>query len=376
MTAYRDLKVFVRGILVAVSACTCAVFSAHADAFSPAVKVPAGYELPVHAAREVPHGKCASAPSPFMAVLDIPSKYEGSDASRSTENPEANARYQQAIKPIAAMEKGYAAMVRKYVKTGDSIILDCSMRWLNQWAEADALMNRAPTHTGRSIRKWALGSLASSYLRLARSSTTPLRDELTRRKNIEAWFGRLADRVISEWPVTDPIDGFNNHYYWSAWAITAAAAATDRRDLLDSAMAYYQVFGKQVDSDGYLPAELSRRTRALSYHAYALGPLSMIAAFAKVNNVAGLTQSNSALNRLAMRTFEGLNQPVSFDARAGAAQDPASLGKRSQWNWLEPYCWAEACGLEMRYARSQRAPHVNTRLGGDLTALFSDPRIP
>jgi poly(beta-D-mannuronate) lyase len=340
------------------------------------VAVPPGYRLPAQTARETPHGDCPAVPSPYTAALDIPSKYEGSDAARATENAEANARYLAATRSVSAMEKGYAALVRKYMRTGNPILLDCTMRWLNTWAEADALMNRAPTHTGRSVRKWALASLAGSYLRIRHSAGNPLRDDLTRRRQIEAWFGRLAGRVIAEWPVSDPVEQFNNHYYWSAWSLMAAAAATDRRDLFDASLGYYRVFTRQVDANGYLPAELSRKSRALSYHAYALGPLAMIAAFAKANGVDVAAEGQGALTRLADRTLAGLNAPESFAAAAGAAQDPSSLGKRSQWAWLEPYCATVSCDATRLYTRQLHARQVSTRLGGDLTALFSDSRIP
>lgn len=340
------------------------------------IAVPDGYRQPAKPARETPHGDCPAVPKPVTAVLDIPSKYEGSDDARATLNPEANARYLAATKAVAEMEKGYASLVRRYMRTGNPILLDCTMRWLNTWAEADALMNRAPTHTGRSVRKWALASLAGSYLRIRHSADNPLRDDLTRRRQIEAWFGRLAEQVISEWPVNDPVERFNNHYYWSAWALMAAAAATDRRDLFDAALGYYRVFTRQVDADGFLPAELSRKTRALSYHAYALGPLTMIAAFAKANGIDAAAEGDGALKRLADRTFAGLQDPSTFVTAAGAEQDPASLGKRSQWAWLEPYCATLTCDASRQYTRQLHARQVNTRLGGDLTALFSDPRSP
>lgn len=340
------------------------------------VAVPAGYRQPVQIVRKSSQWSCPTAPTPFKSVLDIPSKYEGSDSARATENPEAKARALAATKPISDMEKGFAAMVRKYMRTGNSQVLDCAMSWLDGWARADALTNRAPTHTGRSVRKWALASFASSYLRLRESETKPIGDDLVRRHNIEQWFGKLANQVITEWPVDDPIDRFNNHYYWVGWSLMATAAATDRWDLFEAALGYYRVFEQQVDSDGYLPAELSRKSRALSYHAYALGPLAMIASFGKANGVDLVTGGSGALTRLADRTSIGLESPESFAARAGAAQDPTSIGKRGNWAWVEPYCATVSCDTRLLDARRRNAPQVNTRLGGDLTALFSDDSTP
>ena len=82
------------------------------------------------------------------------------------------------------------------------------------------------------------------------------------------------------------------------------------------------------------------------------------------------------LTRLADRTYAGLETPELFTAPAGAAQDPSSLGKRSQWAWLEPYCATVGCDATRQYARQLHGRQVNTRLGGDLTALYSEAKTP
>ena len=64
------------------------------------------------------------------------------------------------------------------------------------------------------------------------------------------------------------------------------------------ALKEYKVGANQVDAQGFLPNELKRQQRALSYHNYALPPLSMIASFALVNGVDLRQENNGALKRL------------------------------------------------------------------------------
>src|SRR5205085_5933857 len=100
----------------------------------------------------------------------------------------------------------------------------------------------------------------------------------------------------------------------------ATAVALDRRDLFDWSLKIYDRFTTQVDSDGYLPNEVARKTRALGYHLFAIAPLSMIAAFAEANGVDVAGKGNGALKRVGERTLEGFDNPKVFESKAGAKQ--------------------------------------------------------
>ena len=49
------------------------------------------------------------------------------------------------------------------------------------------------------MRKWALGSMSSSNLRLKFSESHPLPTRGQDAQVIEAWFSKLADQVVSDW---------------------------------------------------------------------------------------------------------------------------------------------------------------------------------
>jgi len=316
--------------------------------------------------------ECAAPPKPFTGELKFPSKYEGSDAARDDLNPKAEARYKQATAPINELEKQVSAMVGNYLHSGDPALLRCAMDWMREWAQADALEGNTQDHTGKSVRKWALASLASAWVRLKFSPSKPLDVAPEKVRDIERWLEDLGTLVVDDWR-DQPLQKINNHEYWAAWAVMATAVALDRRDWFDWSVAQYRIAARQVDREGYLPNELARQTRALSYHNYALGPLAMIAAFAKANGVDLSPEGNRALDRLAAKVLAGVDNPRVFEQKTGKKQELAELQEASKFAWLEPYCWLNRCQGAANQRLVSLRPIKTYRLGGNLTDLFAHP---
>jgi poly(beta-D-mannuronate) lyase len=327
---------------------------------------PAGYLAPVRAN----HGKsepCGTAPAPYTAKLDFPSKYEGSNSSRDQLNAAVEAQYDSLTKPITTMEKEFVKVVDQYMQSGDAARLECAVRWIDSWASARAMLGEATNHTGKSLRKWSLGSLSGAWMKLKFSSSAPLANYPQEAGRVEAWLGDVAIRVALEWSPNDKVEKINNHYYWAAWALMATAVVTNRRELFDDSLATFRVFAKQVDADGYLPNEMKRATRAANYHNYAMLPVAMIGAFAKANGV----EVDPALARLAVRAQAALENPDSFVARAGAKQEAPDGDSKTNWSWVEPYCWAFRCSPALLTKRDSLRPLGTTRLGGNLSDVFA-----
>lgn len=319
------------------------------------------------AEREAP--ECKAAPKPYTGKLAFPSKYEGSDSARDDLNPKAEAKYKEQTAPIREMEKSFSADVDRYIRTGHVKTMRCALDGLAAWAKADALTAVTGDHTGKSMRKWALASFASAYLRLKFSSSYPLDQAGDSPKVIEGWFARLGEQTIQDWR-NQPLAKVNNHEYWAAWAVMATAVVLDRRDFFDWSLETYRTALRQIDRDGYLPNELSRETRALSYHNYSLNPLAMIAAFAKANGV-DVQRDAEPLQRLAKRTLEGVDDPKAFETRTGEKQELDDLKDSSKFAWLEAYCWTFACDSRMSSRMEELRPMKTYRMGGDVTALFA-----
>ncbi|MBC9252004.1 poly(beta-D-mannuronate) lyase [Pseudomonas alcaligenes] len=313
---------------------------------------------------------CSAPPKPYTAKLEFRSKYEGSDKARATLNKDAEQAFRASTADITTMERGVNQQVTRYMRGGQREQLECTLQWLGNWAQANALLSTEGNHTGKSMRKWALGSLASAWLRLKFSESRPLAPYAQQAQLIESWFARLAEQTVRDWSDL-PLKKINNHSYWAAWSVMATAVALDRRDLFDWSVAQFRVAASQVDNDGYLPNELKRRQRALAYHNYSLPPLTMIAAFAEANGVDLREENHGALKRLAERVLEGVDDQDAFDERTGEDQDMDELEIHAKFAWLEPYCSLYACSAEARELKQDMGPFQTFRLGGDVTQVFA-----
>ena len=314
---------------------------------------------------------CDAVPTPYTGSLQFRSKYEGSDKARATFNAASDQAFRDATKDITTMERGISKVVMQYMRDGRPEQLDCALNWLGTWAQAGALESNDFNHTGKSMRKWALGSMSAAYLQLKFAQGQPLAAHQQQAQQIEAWFSKLGDMVVSDWNNL-PLEKTNNHSYWAAWSVMATAVVTNRRDLFDWAVKEYRIGAGQIDADGFLPNELKRKQRALAYHNYALPPLAMIASFAQANGVDLRPENNGALKRLGDRVLAGTRNPDEFKNKNGDKQDMTDLKVESKWAWLEPYCALYTCNADVLERKHEGQPFKTFRLGGDLTRLY-DP---
>lgn len=314
---------------------------------------------------------CKETPKPHTESLEFPSKYEGSDKARDDFNEKSYAEYKAKSARINTLEKEFSASVEAYLREGSEAAVSCALGHLTAWADAGAMQSRVTDHTGRSVRKWALASVAASYLRLKFAGSQPLAKHADEVLRIEAWLTRLSEIVIEDWSGL-PLEKFNNHEYWAAWAVMATAVALDRRDYYDWALSQYRRAATQVDAEGYLPNELARETRALAYHNYSLGPLAMIAAFAEANGTTLLPEGNYALGRLASRVVSGLDDPQAFRDKTGHQQNLSDVKESSKFAWMEPYCAITRCDAAALTRLKQQRPMKTYRLGGNVTDLFKN----
>ena len=118
--------------------------------------------------------KCEAIPRPYTGKLQFRSKYEGSDKARATLNKASEQAFRDSTASITTLERGVSKQVMQYMRDGRPQQLDCTLEWLSSWASANALMSTDYNHTGKSMRKWALGSLSSAWLHLKFSNSQPL----------------------------------------------------------------------------------------------------------------------------------------------------------------------------------------------------------
>lgn len=306
---------------------------------------------------------CPSGPEPYTAALEFPSKYEGSGRSRDTLNPEAEARYKLATRAMQGFEAGLSELSNRYVQ-GDSGAGRCAMRWLDEWAQANALSGPA-NMTGKAVRKWTLSAAAFTLLKVQDAPDV----EPAQLQRVRQWLRNVAGIVIQEHSDIPP-QKINNHFYWAAAAVGATGIATDDPNLLDWAMEGYRRSVAAIDEEGVLPRELARRSRALSYHLYALQPLVMLAEMGRVNGVDLYSVDDCALCRLVRRVTDGIADPSFFEARTGARQVMEDDADGRALIWVAILSHACPGDTRLQALQARYRPFSGRRLGGNLTDIY------
>lgn len=324
------------------------------------MKAPPGYQTAIGATRI--SWTAPAMPPPYSGDLLLPSRYGDDGAERDDVDPVAAAAYDAAVADISAFERGAVKLIDQYCKSGRADVFSCISEWLDAWASASALTTTVTNSSGKAVRKWTLASVASAYVRLTHSVSSPLSAaDAGKRGRIDSWLSSLAALVVSDYSDRDPAT-YGNHDYWAAWAVLATAVCRDRQDLYLWALERYQSFRLQLTVNGYLPIELARGKKALQYHNFALQPLVMIAAFARSNSTDLL--SCGSLDQLVSVVMRNISDPSAISIASGYAQD-MTFATASNLAWLDVYATLRA--PEPVVAR----PLYATRLGGPTTTLYA-----
>lgn len=243
---------------------------------------------------------------PYTGPLQIDSKYDQSDASRSTLSDRVSARSTQTHAILAEYSQRLAQFADYFVQAKNAqqagIALACLDQWLQTWAEADALESRDASKTGLAARKWSLAAISSTLLKTqALSGGRPqLSNEQAR------WLQQLAELVMDDYrPRQSPSFAyFNNHDYWAGWAVAATGMLLGRDDYLawgerNFRRGLAQITDSPHGDYAYLPNELGRGRLAANYTHYALVPLMLLAESSQRNGP-GLSEADRRrLERLA-----------------------------------------------------------------------------
>ncbi|HEB49243.1 MAG TPA: mannuronate-specific alginate lyase [Desulfobulbus sp.] len=336
---------------------------------------PPGYYQPVTGTRGADF-TCPSLLPPYTGSLVFPSKYAGSDRARDVINPAASAEYERLTGTLRTFEKTVSGLADRFAVTGgDPRILECFLNQVASWAEAQALLDRECNEIGMASRKWLLAATASAWLQVSLAAPEQMARYRQQVDRVETWFTKLAAAVQEDYSGRD-LKHINNHDYWAGWAVMATAVVLDRRDLFVWAFNRLRIaVNEQATADGFLPNELRRRTRALLYHNYAMGPLTMILVFAEANDIHLSDTEAAGFRRLADRVVEGIGRPSVFADVTGSPQELDGLREPYSLAWLLPYGTVFQADEAMRRLISGYDRMVSTRLGGNLTRLYGPFRL-
>ncbi|MCP5163048.1 MAG: alginate lyase family protein [Hahellaceae bacterium] len=233
---------------------------------------------------------CPKTPlAPYTGPLNIDSRYDQTDATKSTLSDSQSDESKAIHAHISEYGKMLVAFSDYYVKANTpakkEMALLCTEEWLTPWAQAHALETDEATKTGIAMRKWTLAGMAAVIIKLQTLSE----GNFVLNHSQRVWLNTLAGKVIQNYSprMAPDFAWFNNHDYWAAWAVAATGLALGQQDNLDWSMAILRRGLSQITpvtladqpkvAFGYLPNEVGRASLATNYSHYALAPLVMLA---------------------------------------------------------------------------------------------------
>lgn len=309
-----------------------------------------------------PSGKWAVEPPPPVVVVG--GNFFYADESNSVIDEELYKRNEEARKPL----RNYLDQIIKMTEAsqkgdlGAGAVIDS---WLGAWADGKA-MTQVNSQQGGFERKWILSGLLISYWR-----NSPHIGWKNTQK-IEKWLNDLTHLMREDYLEYKKGSQKNNHVYWAGLVAIEMATINGDKTLMNWGLEKIRFGLSQIDKEGFLPLELERKGRALQYHRVSIEALMMAAYFAKLQGIDILSENNSALNRLALTTLKGYQDPQVFATKTGVKQEfkiKDSTALLAIYNTLRPG------NQEVLKLLTEFPPVANRALGGMVSNIVEKSSV-
>lgn len=328
-------------------------------------------ELPNSMTTPSEKSDCPKPPTPSHDLI-FTSIYTDKSNGTSKVDEEARKEYRNQISKL----KEYENQIYKWIESGfigdenGTNNISCAISWLSNWAENRSLLDGKTNFQGEAVRKWILASLSSLYIQI---KYLPDIDSLEK-KEIEKWFKRLGKVVIKDYERNPERNSRNNnHMYWAAWSVMITGVALNDIHFYRWGRKKFKQALADIQTDGTLPLEIERQSKAFHYHLFAAGPLVLMAETVTKNGKDMYKYNNKALPRLVDRILEELgNDQAYITDMAGSIQDLDRTITPGNLAWLEVYNTRYPSDTAMIWLEDLR-PMIQRRLGGNLTRIYATP---
>ena len=283
----------------------------------------------------------SDAPFTCVAAPQLPHDFATNsyytDSHHSIVDPALKKKYQDSVAGIEDFSRTIVKAADAFQSSSSRAAAQCVVSLLESAAKQRALAGTMESNQASYVQKWNLAAWAVAYLKI-RASGVVSDDQ---RKDITKWLKKLADDsrkyVEERRQHSGAHDAYNNHLYWTGYAVAAAAIANDDRGLFRWGVEAYKQGVHDIGEDGTLPLEMDRGQMALHYHLFSLAPLVMIAEFGEANGVDLYAERDYAIKRLVARCVDGLENPGFFQQRTGVQQITTPEIESWQISWAQPY---------------------------------------
>ena len=316
-------------------------------------------------------------PKAYTGSLQIDSKYDQSDASKTTLK-RLSEQSEQVRERLTDYQNGLQQAFTRYERARNAeeanYSLACLGQWLDAWAKPGALLSSDTSSTGKAVRKWSLAATASGLLKVRALSEN--RYELS--ADQRAWLVKLADAVIADYGPRQTLEfaWFNNHDYWAAWAVSSTGMLLNRDDYLRWAdktlrLAMQQTVPGMAGDYVQLPLETARGKLAVEYTHYALVPLALLAEAAQVNGQPLNSGERRRLGQLANFAVTGVLSPAKLPELSREQRRPGD----HKMSWLLPFLKLQPDHQLARRLYQQEKDDTGSygQIGGDIRFFYPYP---
>ena len=313
---------------------------------------------------------CPDAPEPVL-TLDFASRYEGSDATRSTLNKANADAAKAALKPldgfVSDLAKDLAQALTETDAAQQRAAADCILQRMAAWARADALSDLESRSVNLTIgaRLAAFGIMAHRAARHAQDTAALAQ--------VSDWLALRVGEQMTFWETAPDGASRGNLRSWAALAAAASAALSD--DPITRGWAAWST--KYVlctaNEDGSLPQEMSRGRLALHYQVHAIAPLVTTALLLERQDLPVRDLCGGALARAVAFTLADMEDGRLSAGITGVVQsyfDGSDTFDPFQMAWLVP--WYHLSGdpeIADRIATFDTLSY--SKLGGDQSLIWA-----
>jgi poly(beta-D-mannuronate) lyase len=312
--------------------------------------------------------KCPVTTPPVIG-LDLGSRYEDDDASRSDIDEDANNAVNKALKPLDSYVRSLASLIDDEPKQGQpDIRYACLYRGLKSWADANALSDLGTLNAKLAVSPRLAGISITYY-----QATQIVRPQPEEQAAINHWLEQRAIDVKSFFSDDAPqMASHNNLRAWAGLAVGQIGVLTGNEELIRWGAESNQLVICSAESNGSLPLEMKRGDKALHYQLHAIAPLVVNAAVLNSRFKNSFAVCDGKLDRIVDFTVTAINDPTVVGRQVGKKQT-FTKGKEKlegfQIAWLEPYLRFRENPKAVQLVKKYR-PLTNSMLGGNLTKIY------
>ncbi|GHE20446.1 hypothetical protein GCM10017767_09670 [Halomonas urumqiensis] len=281
--------------------------------------------------------------------------------------------WELASEPLFRFEDNVSQLAGSFVASGDPYYANCLVRYLDHWAQAEALTDFHYDST--QPQAWFATESMLFAAGMAYATVRPhvegLDDE---RERLEAWLNGLAHQH-AEIPGEEQNSCCNNHFYRRALYGSMIGVITEDDELFRFGVSAIYSALHDLTDEGAMPLEVRRGRRATHYQNYGLLYLvtnMQVIARQGYDEIFDLTIDGRSIHDAIDFLFAILDDPAALGDHAPLEQYTGFLRDPQYFTWMEIY--------QSRYDDPRIAdfltrvrPLYNRSAGGYATLYFMSP---